>query len=194
MTEVDGGREFSGPAWPPRSGALVDTSRCPSCFTPITATPCVSCGLNLADSRTARVLELSQRIVELVDERTDVLLRVHRDAAVAEAAAAAVEAPAAGERTSAVSEIPPGFPAPAGPAPTEVPRAPAATDVAAKTDAAAAASVAAEPSAAASAPVAATEVVFAPPSGAPVLPVPLDPSTAPSAASAHAPAAASTPP
>lgn len=194
MTEVDGGREFSGPAWPPGSGALVDTSRCPSCFTPITATPCVSCGLNLADSRTARVLELSQRIVELVDERTDVLLRVYRDAAVAEAAAAAAPAPAAGERTPTMSEIPPGFPAPAGPAPTEVPRAPAATDVAATTDAAAAAPVAAEPSAAASAPVAATEVVFAPPSGAPVLPVPLDPSTAPAAASAHAPAAAPMPP
>ncbi|MDQ1112075.1 hypothetical protein QE418_001523 [Microbacterium testaceum] len=80
MTEVDGGAQLSGFAWPPGPGALVDTSRCPSCFAAITVSPCASCGLNLSDGRTARVLELSQRIVALVDERADVLMRVHRGA------------------------------------------------------------------------------------------------------------------
>lgn len=115
MTEVDSGGRLSGFAWPPGPGALVDTSRCPSCFTPITASSCSSCGLNLTDTRTARVLELSQRIVELVDERADLLMRVHRDAE----AAPVVTPPSAPERMPTVSapEADPGFAPPLEDAP-----------------------------------------------------------------------------
>ncbi|BFM25301.1 SCO7613 C-terminal domain-containing membrane protein [Microbacterium sp. che218] len=80
MTEVDHGGALPGIAWPTQPGALVDTSRCPSCFAPITTSPCPRCELDLTDARTARVLDLSRRIVELVDERADALLRIHRDA------------------------------------------------------------------------------------------------------------------
>lgn len=91
MTEVDHGGALPGIAWPTQPGALVDTSRCPSCFAPITTSPCPRCELDLTDARTARVLDLSRRIVELVDERADALLRIHRDAVPVAAAGAADE-------------------------------------------------------------------------------------------------------
>ncbi|PNW09253.1 hypothetical protein C1632_09285 [Microbacterium testaceum] len=153
MTEVDAGAQLSGFAWPPGPGALVDTSRCPSCFTPIAASPCASCGLDLTDARTARVLELSQRIVALVDERADVLMRVHRDAEAAAAAARAED-----ERMPAppAPELHPVLPSPVAASPGD--------------------SIAAAPaplSTTASAPVAAADVVFAPPSGPVIPPGPL---------------------
>lgn len=76
--EVEHTGARSGISWPPQPGALVDTGRCPSCFTAITVSPCPACGLDLTDARTARVLDLSQRIVALVDERAEALLLIHR--------------------------------------------------------------------------------------------------------------------
>lgn len=76
--EVEHTGARSGISWPAQPGALVDTGRCPSCFTAITVSPCPACGLDLTDARTARVLDLSQRIVALVDERAAALLLIHR--------------------------------------------------------------------------------------------------------------------
>jgi len=149
MTEVDGGAQLSGFAWPPGPGALVDTSRCPSCFAAITVSPCASCGLNLSDGRTARVLELSQRIVALVDERADVLMRVHRDAEAAAIRAEQERMPAAR------SEPDPVLPPPVAALPGD--------------------SIGAGPSAviaAPAAPAAPADVSFAPPSGPAVVPQP----------------------
>lgn len=178
MTEVDHGGALSGIAWPEQPGALVDTSRCPSCFAPITVSPCASCGLDLTDARTARVLDLSQRIVELVDERAAALLRIHGDA-VAKAPAgagapessvpsiplapAAVLAPGAGSEPGAGPE--PGAAAP----PVEAAPA-AALPVAAAPPAAA--SVAAAPAAAASGSAQPSVAVPAPPVAPPVAPPP----------------------
>ncbi len=131
MTEVEGGAQLTGAAWPPGPGALVDTSRCPSCFTAITASPCASCGLDLTDARTARVLELSRRIVDLVDERADVLRSVHRDTEAAAAAARAEQ-----ERLQAVpaAETPPALPAAAMTPPPIPVRLEPASDPAAAAD------------------------------------------------------------
>lgn len=64
---------WRGPSWPSHPDMLVDTARCPVCFTGIAASPCPSCGFDLGDPRTFDVLELSQRIVQLVDARADLL-------------------------------------------------------------------------------------------------------------------------
>ncbi len=162
MTDVDGGARLSGFAWPPGPGALVDTSRCPSCFTHITASPCVSCGLDLTDARTARVLDLSQRIVALVDERADVLMRVHRDAEAAAARAEEKRMPAPPS-----SELHPVLPSPvlaSAVPPSSVLPVPVAVPPGD--------SVTAEPAVPA-APVAAADVAFPPPSGQAVPPGPL---------------------
>lgn len=98
MTDAANEALRGGMAWPAQPGVLTDTTRCPSCFTTISATPCTACGLDLTDVRTGRVLELSHRIVELSDQRADVLLRIHSDAAPAPAPA---PAPAAGPAPAA---------------------------------------------------------------------------------------------
>ncbi|MDR6689349.1 hypothetical protein J2X55_000248 [Microbacterium sp. 1154] len=162
MTEVDDGARLSGFAWPPGPGALVDTSRCPSCFATITVSPCASCGLDLTDARTAQVLELSQRIVALVDERADVLLRVHR-----EAEAAAVRAEQERMPAAPASELHPVLPPPvvtpasdpvmtASAAPASAPTAPASI-----------------PALPASVPVTVADETFTPPSVPAIAPGPL---------------------
>jgi hypothetical protein len=157
MTEVEGGAQLTGGAWPPGPGALVDTSRCPSCFAAITASPCASCGLDLTDARTARVLELSRRIVDLVDERADVLLSVHRDTE-----AAAAEARAEQERVPAL-QVPPGLSVPA----MTPPPLPVRLDLASN-------------------PAAAADAAFPPPPGPAVAPTPA-PRSAPEAVPAELP-------
>lgn len=111
MTEVDHGGARAGMAWPSQPGTFVDTTRCPSCFTAISTSPCPACGLDLTDARTARVLDLSRRIVSLVDERADALLTIHRDAAVAAVPpprVAPAAGPAAAEHPTPVADDAPG--------------------------------------------------------------------------------------
>jgi len=162
MTEVDDGARLSGFAWPPGPGALVDTSRCPSCFATITVSPCASCGLDLTDARTAQVLELSQRIVALVDERADVLLRVHRDAEAAAVRAEQERMPAA-----PASELHPVLPPPVvTPASDPVMTASAAS-------ASAPTAPASIPALPASVPVTVADETFTPPSVPAIAPGPL---------------------
>ncbi|WP_150955086.1 SCO7613 C-terminal domain-containing membrane protein [Microbacterium testaceum] len=175
MTEVDGGADLSGLAWPPDPGALVDTSRCPSCFATITVSPCASCGLDLTDARTAHVLALSQRIVALVDERADILFRVHRDA---EAAAATVLAEDEGMPDPPAPELHPVLPRPVSASPPVTP--PPTDDVPA--------TPVSSPGAAAAVPAASVDVAFAPPSGPAISRGPLAP------AEVVAPASESVPP
>jgi len=161
MTEVDHGGALSGIAWPEQPGALVDTSRCPSCFASITVSPCASCGLDLTDARTARVLDLSQRIIALVDERADVLMRVHSDAETAAARAEEERMPAPPSSELHPVLPSPVFPSSAPPSPVAMPPGDSAT---------------AEPaslSTTVSAPAAAADVAFAPPSGPAIPPGPL---------------------
>jgi len=66
--------------WPASPALFVDTSRCPSCFAAVVASVCPVCALDLTDPRTADVLEVSRRLVALVDERASVLRRVRADA------------------------------------------------------------------------------------------------------------------
>ncbi|SDO29794.1 hypothetical protein SAMN04487848_0254 [Microbacterium sp. ru370.1] len=116
MTDVTSGTPRAGMAWPAQPGVLTDTTRCPSCFTTISTTPCTACGLDLTDVRTARVLELSRRIVELSDQRADVLLRIRQDAAAAAAGSHGdVVAPASSPAT-----VPAATPAWAAPSPARV--------------------------------------------------------------------------
>lgn len=116
MTDVTSGTPRAGMAWPAQPGVLTDTTRCPSCFTSISTTPCPACGLDLTDGRTARVLELSRRIVDLSDQRAAVLLRIHQDAAAADAGSHRdVVAPA-----SSPAVVPAVAPAWAAPSPAQV--------------------------------------------------------------------------
>ena len=79
---------WRGAAWPTHPDMLVDTARCPACFVEIVASPCPSCGLDLGDPRTFEVLDLSQRIAELVDARADTLQRIVSAVAPSSTAAA----------------------------------------------------------------------------------------------------------
>lgn len=136
MTEPDErGDPSPRRAWPPSRDALLDTSRCPSCFTPIAGPSCDACGLDLAHPRTFAVLDLSQRVADLWGTREQTLAEIHADgdraAAATRAAAearAAVIAPDA--ELLAPSPGPGGFAPPTPPAPAPVavtPSAPAAT-------------------------------------------------------------------
>ncbi|WP_058615093.1 SCO7613 C-terminal domain-containing membrane protein [Microbacterium testaceum] len=130
MTEVAGGHGGShGRAWPSQPELLTDTSRCPWCFAPITASPCATCGLDLSDPRTFDVLSLSQHIAGLVHARDEALRVIRADASARAGAAAPASpgaaAPAAAQVSAAEAPVPgpdasaPDAPAPAveGPAP-----------------------------------------------------------------------------
>ena len=96
MTEV-AGRDAGNHrlVWPSQPELLTDTSRCPWCFAPITASPCATCGLDLSDPRTFDVLSLSQRIAGLAQARDEALRRIRVDAVpAAEPVPAPVAAPA----------------------------------------------------------------------------------------------------
>ncbi|CAH0272676.1 hypothetical protein [Microbacterium sp. Bi128] len=103
MTGVDDPRGFTRRrVWPPSREALIDSTRCPSCFTEIAASTCASCGLDLSDQRAYRVLDLSQRVARLLGDRDEVLAQMHADADRAFAAAAkTAAAAAAAERAAA---------------------------------------------------------------------------------------------
>ena len=77
--------------WPSSPYELVDTSRCPACFTPVTGTDCTTCGLRLTDARLADVLTLSRRVLDADLARRDAILtvRASQRADAAEAARAA---------------------------------------------------------------------------------------------------------
>ena len=77
--------------WPSSPYELVDTSRCPACFTPVTGTDCATCGLRLTDARLADVLTLSRRVLDADLARRDAILtvRASQRADAAEAARAA---------------------------------------------------------------------------------------------------------
>lgn len=62
--------------WPSSPYELVDTSRCPACFTPVTGTDCTTCGLRLTDARLADVLTLSRRVLDADLARRDAILTV----------------------------------------------------------------------------------------------------------------------
>lgn len=115
MTDVTSGTPRTGMAWPAQPGVLIDTTRCPSCFTTISTSPCTTCGLDLTDVRTARVLELSRRIVDLSDQRADVLSRIHQDAAGAAAPGSRGDAGSPAATASSSATVPvatPGWAAP----------------------------------------------------------------------------------
>ncbi|WZH38475.1 MAG: hypothetical protein PIR02_07335 [Microbacterium enclense] len=82
MTEVAAGDAArTRRVWPAQPELLTDTSRCPWCFAPITASPCATCGFDLSDPRTFGVLSLSQHIAGLVQERDEVLRQIRASAA-----------------------------------------------------------------------------------------------------------------
>ncbi|WP_345800920.1 hypothetical protein AAIB33_15845 [Microbacterium sp. AZCO] len=73
---------------------LADPTRCPGCFTAITAPVCPTCGFGLTDPRAPRVLALGTQIVELESERRTLIGEI-RDLVRIEAEIAAKQAEAA---------------------------------------------------------------------------------------------------
>lgn len=119
---------WRGAAWPTHPDMLVDTARCPACFVEIVASPCPSCGLDLGDPRTFEVLDLSQRIAELVDVRADTLQRI-ASAVAPPSTAAASAMPSTAMPSPAMPSAPePTKPEPTAPEPTAPePSAPSST-------------------------------------------------------------------
>lgn len=58
--------------WPESPDVLIDTARCPACFTPVTSARCSECDLELTDARLSTVLLLARKVhtAELARRRT----------------------------------------------------------------------------------------------------------------------------
>ncbi|WP_203580733.1 SCO7613 C-terminal domain-containing membrane protein [Microbacterium hibisci] len=75
--------------WPVSPFDLADASRCPSCFTLVSAPVCPTCAFVLTDARAPRVLELGREIVTAELERQQLMDEILASARVPVAASAA---------------------------------------------------------------------------------------------------------
>ncbi|MGI9825231.1 SCO7613 C-terminal domain-containing membrane protein [Agromyces sp. Marseille-Q5079] len=111
------------PRWPADPAQFVDTTRCPSCLSPLASAVCSACGLDLAGPDAAEVLASGRRIHAEGARRADLIRRMY------EAQAAAAPAPTPPPIAPAVPSAPAGAAEPkAGgdpaPAPTSAPAEP----------------------------------------------------------------------
>ncbi len=129
MSDATPDRAWAGRTVFPRSTAeLRSTTTCPACLTPLTATVCTSCGLDLRHPAAADLATSSAAIADALDARLDLIGRIRRETAAAvfpapepAAAPAAAAAPAVLDRVvaapAAAAQAAPARPAPARPAP-----------------------------------------------------------------------------
>lgn len=147
MSDATSDRAWSGRTVFPRSVAeLRSTTSCPACLTPLTATVCASCGLDLRHPAAAELAASSAAIADALDARLDIIGRIRRETATAafsaaQAASAATAAPVAPPSVPTAASVPAAAPAATTAAP---PSAPAST-AAAGTPAAAPADTAPAP-------------------------------------------------
>ena len=115
--------------WPADPSWLVDTTRCPACFSPLASTRCDVCGLDVAVPAAAELFRLSTALSEGERERRSFIDRMRSDQAAREAAAAVPDAaspttipvpPPLPDPGVAVRTVPPPLPD-AGVAPQVVP-------------------------------------------------------------------------
>ncbi|ALJ18735.1 SCO7613 C-terminal domain-containing membrane protein [Microbacterium sp. No. 7] len=81
--------------WPLSPSVLADRTRCPDCFTLISAPVCPRCGFVLTDPRAARLLELGTAIAEADRQRRILLNEIRLDPLPAPATFEGVAAPVA---------------------------------------------------------------------------------------------------
>lgn len=93
-------RESDGSAWPDDPRLLVDTTRCPACFSDITASPCAVCGLDLRDGRTFELLALSKQVATLAEQRVAIIDEIRASQRVAEERQRTLAAAAASTRAT----------------------------------------------------------------------------------------------
>lgn len=125
MSDSTPDRAWAGRVVFPRSAAeLRSTTICPACFTPLTSTVCVSCGLDLRHAASIELAASSATIADALDARLDIIGRIRRDSA-----AAAVAAPARLAAASAPAAVGvPAAPVAAPAVPTPAPVAPSLSD------------------------------------------------------------------
>lgn len=102
MSDATPDRAWAGRTVFPRSTTeLRSTTICPACLTPLTATVCASCGLDLRHPAAADLATSSAAIADALDARLDLIGRIRRETAAAvfptpeSAGTAAAQAPAA---------------------------------------------------------------------------------------------------
>lgn len=116
MTDATPDRDWAGRTVFPRSTAeLRSTTICPACLTPLRATVCASCGLDLRHPAAADLAAASAEIADALDARLDIIGRIRRATAGEPAAVPApAAAVAAAPLTVAAPEVAAAPPAAAG--------------------------------------------------------------------------------
>ena len=72
--------------WPADPAQLVDTTRCPACFSTLTSTRCDVCGLDVGVPAAAELLAMSTAMYEGELGRQRIITRMRREQAAREAA------------------------------------------------------------------------------------------------------------
>jgi hypothetical protein len=67
--------------WPTTPDVLTDSTKCPACFTPLTALSCRNCGLNLAHPAAHELASLSRSASAALSERVEVIGRIRYETA-----------------------------------------------------------------------------------------------------------------
>jgi hypothetical protein len=67
--------------WPNGPTQLSDTTACPACFTPLSTTRCLSCGLDLAHPLAAELAAVSDQAVSRLDQRLQLIGRIRYETA-----------------------------------------------------------------------------------------------------------------
>ena len=125
MTEPESYRAYVGTVHFPRNTTdLTSTTQCPACFTPLRATVCSVCGLDLNHPAAAELATLSSGVAADLDRRLDLIGRMRYETAQRSAEQAApVAAAAAAAPAAATISAPAAAPAPASPVPPVAPPA-----------------------------------------------------------------------
>lgn len=117
--------------WPSDPAHLIDTTRCPACFSPLYSTRCFECGLDLGVPESAELLAASTRVYDEEGRRQQLISRMRAAQATREAGRASVAAaptataasPVAAPSGAGAPEIPVSA-RPVAAAPVSVPPAP----------------------------------------------------------------------
>jgi hypothetical protein len=91
--------------WPDDPDQLVDTTRCPACFSPLSAAWCAACGLDLRVPAAAELLAVSTRMHAAEGERQAIIARMRAAQAVAERERVAAEADTTWAASTAAAAI-----------------------------------------------------------------------------------------
>lgn len=78
--------------WPSDPAHLIDTTRCPACFSPLYSTRCFECGLDLGVPESAELLAASTRVYDEEGRRQQLITRMRAAQAAREAARATTTA------------------------------------------------------------------------------------------------------